>query len=340
MAVQGESDDFLQQAGNIWAMLDGMAQEDPTAYRKFIEKQQKEAQEYMKFKTAKPEPCMCVKSTIISSKPNRLVYLNICAWVRVSRPENDEQPIPVFGADLENSEDYSTVSIAFHPDMLSKYGRTARNRDEQTALIQLAIKYVEDQHNLRISDSFRILPDEDCYGDKEGVIQSLMSKLAQKNNNTEEMEETMKKLKKDFQPMASMNCDSLLSEVNKINNDSLDNNDQIITDIKLPNQSAPVNKNLIEEIKPDPIEPEYRLEYLNSSHENDSSRILIWIKLENVYSVKDCQLDITSTELTLEALHGLYKLYIRLPERVEEERVSAKFSKKTSTLTVTLPVVK
>ena len=51
-------DKLLQQAQHVWAMLDDMADKDPEAYRRFIEKQAKEHKEL----TGPPQPHMCVRT--------------------------------------------------------------------------------------------------------------------------------------------------------------------------------------------------------------------------------------------------------------------------------------
>ena len=54
-------DQMMQQAQQIWKMLDDMAESDPAAYRKFIDKQMEEGKESMK----PPEPHMCVQTKIL-----------------------------------------------------------------------------------------------------------------------------------------------------------------------------------------------------------------------------------------------------------------------------------
>lgn len=51
---------LLNQAQNVWSMLDEMAESSPEKYKEFIDKQMKEAKEYMK----PPEPNMCVQSSL------------------------------------------------------------------------------------------------------------------------------------------------------------------------------------------------------------------------------------------------------------------------------------
>lgn len=75
MAAAGDSS-MMNQAQQIWSMLDDMAQNDPQAYRKFIDKQLKEGREAMK----PPEPNMCIQTRIIVSTVRSVEGVN---WARL-----------------------------------------------------------------------------------------------------------------------------------------------------------------------------------------------------------------------------------------------------------------
>jgi len=55
----------MAQASQIWSMLDDMADSNPAAYRKFIDKHIKEGQEMME----PPKPHMCVQTCIVGIQP-------------------------------------------------------------------------------------------------------------------------------------------------------------------------------------------------------------------------------------------------------------------------------
>ena len=61
-----EGDKLLQQAQQVWAMLDDMADKDPQAYKRFIEKQAQEHKEL----TAPPQPHMSIKTQFQVNKEN------------------------------------------------------------------------------------------------------------------------------------------------------------------------------------------------------------------------------------------------------------------------------
>ena len=54
------ADQLSQNAQHIWQMLDDMADNNPAAYRKFIDKQMEESKKH----NAKPKPHMCVKTNL------------------------------------------------------------------------------------------------------------------------------------------------------------------------------------------------------------------------------------------------------------------------------------
>lgn len=62
MSSAGSTGDVLQQVNQVWSMLDDLSQNDPAAYRKFMEKQMKEGAEF----SAPPElhSCLCTEITV------------------------------------------------------------------------------------------------------------------------------------------------------------------------------------------------------------------------------------------------------------------------------------
>ena len=63
----------MQQAQNIWSMLDDMADSDPSAYRKFIERHLKEGKEMMQ----PPQPHMCIVTQTKVCEPVKLAAFDL-----------------------------------------------------------------------------------------------------------------------------------------------------------------------------------------------------------------------------------------------------------------------
>ena len=63
MSSAGSTEDVLQQVNQVWSMLDELSQNDPAAYRSFVEKQMKEGAEF----SAPPELDSCLCTGIVVS---------------------------------------------------------------------------------------------------------------------------------------------------------------------------------------------------------------------------------------------------------------------------------
>lgn len=63
MFPTGSTEDVLRQVNQVWSMLDDLSQNDPAAYRTFIEKQMKDGAEF----NAPPEVDSCLCTEIVVS---------------------------------------------------------------------------------------------------------------------------------------------------------------------------------------------------------------------------------------------------------------------------------
>lgn len=63
MTSAGSTEDVLRQVNQFWSVLDDLCQNDPAAYRKFIEKQMKEGAEF----SAPPQLHSCLRTEIVVS---------------------------------------------------------------------------------------------------------------------------------------------------------------------------------------------------------------------------------------------------------------------------------
>lgn len=63
MCSAGGTQDVLQRVNQFWSMLDDLSENDPAAYRKFIQKQMEERAEFI----APPELDSCLYTEILVS---------------------------------------------------------------------------------------------------------------------------------------------------------------------------------------------------------------------------------------------------------------------------------
>lgn len=337
------------QASQIWSFLDDISRNDPAAYKRFIEKQMEERKEAL----APPEPHMCVSTM----SKHGLVYLNICSWQRIPYPKSDQDPIPVMGGELYAEHDksvgpYECITLTFNPKILNEIGVDSDRHKEQLMLINLALDYCRDVHKIELSRQYTLHPISMRFkGDLKKVQSSIMKQTKDKD---EQFDAEMEEIKNEFAP-PGMSSD-LLSDIANMSmgNDSKSkrktagNYDNVDIDPFLK-QKAPeikIGKNdVVEKKKPGLIqeiasveksipEPEYSVQ--QKEGKDSTMKYTVKVKLPGVLSVSECVLEIEKN-LHVE-VEGQYKLKLPLPDSLQTELGAAKFSKRSSTLTVTFPM--
>ncbi|KAI8779613.1 PIH1 domain-containing protein 2 [Biomphalaria glabrata] len=317
------SDQMASKAQQIWAMLDDMAENDPAAYQKFIDQQMKEGRDNMTL----PEPHMCVLVTMCTKPPKKL-YINFCSWKRVPEPKSPQDPVPVTGIPITHEESqegsFALTSVAFNPQVLEEYGRNAKNPVDGDTLIQLALDYIEAQCNVKVHRTYTVLSKDILFkGDFDHVRLQFKNVFKRKEPSSGEGREQEDVL-------GSIDTENLLHQILNISGS------QKISDKKTVNSVLQTNKDkkLIEEIKDIKLTtPKYSLETVNMRTEK---HLVLKVELCNANSVSQCELDISEDDVFL-LVPGLYELKVKLPNCINDESAKAKFCKKTSTLTVTMP---
>ncbi|ELU10021.1 hypothetical protein CAPTEDRAFT_21160 [Capitella teleta] len=330
-------DEMMRQAQSVWAMLEEMSERDPKAYRSFIDKHLAEGKEAMR----PPQPHMCI-ATRLTGFPSGRFFLNVFSWQKMKAPANEQEAIPVFGGPVylgkDDKGDYQVISVAFNPSVLKDYGLDCRSEEERQMLIHLALDFVCDVHKFKLSRDYSILcKDEKCKGSLKKAQESILKKV---NGSEDDVKNELGDLENMFGPMAAGCTDSLMKELSNISAGK-DEANNVITDkplsqeIKMPfgDDSVPKQKSLIVEMddsRTHPVTPQHDLT-------KKDDRMLLKIKLPGVLSVAECQLDISDKDVLLK-VEGQYHLQLPLPQVISVENSSAKFSKRSSTLTLTLQV--
>ncbi len=154
-----------------------------------------------------------------------------------------------------------------------------------------------------------ILPDDRLYkGPLERVRKTLMQKL---NKENEQFEKELDEIEKSFGPLASGCKDSLLKEmanisVNSQSQDDIKSHDSVSqskADIDILGKSQSSKKGLIEEVSSEEIrrtEPDYNIQ-IKEKDEDHRKRIIVKIKLPEIRSVADCELDISEVSAGMDA---------------------------------------
>ncbi|XP_048254000.1 PIH1 domain-containing protein 2-like isoform X1 [Haliotis rufescens] len=330
-------DDLLKQAQNIWTMLDDMAANNPQGYKQFMDKQMKEGKQAL----APPNPHMVVKTTMLKPEKDEL-YINFCSWAKVPGPKTPDDAVPVIGVPIEQMEDridrYRMTSVSFNPQVLDKYGRDSSNLTDRDTLINLAMDYIEDQQKVKVSRRYTILDRDTPH---KGCLKHIQKSFTSKNKDDKEFESNLENLEKSFGPLGHGGKDKLMEALANISvgdsqsNSSIPKSDQ--SQIKMPfEEKTATRSNLIEEIASDVVflrKPEYSMETVDV----DSGKcVQVKISLPEVTSVQECELEISQDDVTL-LVPDRFELHLQLPHPVDEERATAKFNKKHSSLNITMP---
>lgn len=313
--------EFVKQAQHIWSMLDELADSDPEGYSKFINSNLKQGKEAM----APPKPYMCVCTDLYVPRKEKL-YVNIVSWHKVPKPKTDQSPIPVTASALEqrieDTDQHSEISCAFNIDVLQECCKRSVEKD---MLINLAFDFVQDQRDLKLSRKYEICQDFNFKGD----TRTLRHLFARKPETGRD----------DVSTNFMENPEALLQhlEISKPEEDlcksSFEKNFNLETNVKSTG-------GLIQEVGVDSgcKKPDYEMS-TKEAVGSKPRRVVLRILLPDVKSVQECDLNISDVDIALDVPHK-YHLELQLPETIDDDESKAKFSSKSSSLTVTMPTKK
>ncbi|XP_035240370.1 PIH1 domain-containing protein 2 [Anguilla anguilla] len=319
-AVHGQAVD-LQQASQLWSMLDEMSDNDPESYRTFIHRQLKESAEFC----APPQAYACIR-TVVQEPKEGLLYINLCSWKRIPAPKGHSQPVPVVGGRLEtlsdDSETYSVVDVAFNPSVLQGAQESPQERDQ---LHLLALSFIQQQHGLRLSQDYTLLS-----GRLKGTAQSMRLRLASKRQDT-----------LSAPAPKSPSGSSLLQQISSLRGEQGESEDSPPIQLTPQNRTGPAKPALIQVISStesaQPRRPRHQLSTATDA-DGTAKTVQLTVELPGVRSMSECQLSLSQDDVLLE-VGDTYHLHLELPEAVREEEASAVFNRKKRTLSVTMPVL-
>uniref|UniRef100_A0A3Q3X9F3 PIH1D1/2/3 CS-like domain-containing protein n=1 Tax=Mola mola TaxID=94237 RepID=A0A3Q3X9F3_MOLML len=312
MASTGRANVF-RQVSQLWSMLDELCEQEPASYRRFVEKQMKEAAEL----SAPPELRCCLRTQL----PKGSLYVNICSWKRVPAPQDSNSSLLVFGGKLETGTaeghgGYSVVDVAFNPAVLQD-----GEEGNPEVCVQL-LSFVEKQYDLMLPLPYTVVS---C--SPKSSPDDLYRRLGfQQRPNAPTPPDT-----------ACQNPAALLQQICSLHSEKQDE-DTAARIIGRPTGKR--NKDLIQVISStcaQPQEPEHRLEVMTDAA-GAPRRVELTVELPKVCSMSDCQLRISEDDILLE-VEDLYYLLLEFPQTVNEDTASAIFNRKKRRLTLTVEVV-
>lgn len=324
MATGRSEDALVQQVNQLWTMLDEMSESSPETYHKLISQQLTEGKKQF----SAPEPHACIQ-TNIQEPGERVLFVNLCSWSRVPAPKSNADPVPLSGGPLEetiNGTDTCWVTdVAYSPEVIQKAREDPVERDQ---MIRLAMRYIEEQHRVRLSHSYRLLGQTQT-GSRERIKQRLSGRSKPGQAVAVEAE-------------ADANA-SLLQRLTSLR--EADGEQDKDSPIHLPTHTNQPNKpGLIQEISSVDFEcsntvdtPKYKMSVISDEGGKPTS-IQLKVELPGVSSVADCGLSVSKDDVVIDVV-AKYRLQLNLPETICEDMVSAKLSRKTHTLSVRMPIL-
>lgn len=268
-----------------------------------------------------PEAHMCVKTNLLDPKKCTL-FINVFSWNQIPEPKSDSDPIPVFGKELIFDNNICYINIAFNPQILNQYGKNSGRNDEQEMLINLSIKFVQNQNKCKIDEKNFTVLNSNCYGDVNRNMTNLTQKQSEKVKSDMELaKEALNSMGLDDKNLP----DKLLGELACIG-----------TEV----QKHKENKvGLIEELDEKTL-PKYEENFVQKK---DGCTHEINVYLPKVNSFKECELNIDKNELVLNALnYNALKIdLLKNGQRYDfyQDKIEAKFLKKKFVLKIKIPVI-
>ncbi|XP_060107002.1 PIH1 domain-containing protein 2 [Heteronotia binoei] len=313
------SEDMVEKASQVWAMLDDMAENSPESYRRFMQQQLNSAKQYY----APPEPYLCLEAQILGPTEKRL-FVNLCSWSKVPPPKSQSDPVPLSAGRMDTfakPEPYSIVDIAYNPSVLEQGG----NPSERDRLICLSLKFIEERYDVSLSPA--------CSTAK----RKLKGSLERMRNSLRGGRPTPPPSEKDAPcPKTSLRKEVTLEQLKNITAREEDSSLSLLTE-----SSAPRKPCLIEEISSTERPEELKSPAYEVTTRKDASgkalKLEVKVEVPEVHCVSECNLSISKDDLLMECPQK-YRLHLNLPESVEEEAASARFFKKKGVLLITMPI--
>jgi len=304
-----DKEGLMKDADRMWKMLDDMSQNDPEEYKKFIDKNLKEGKESM------DQPKFWFSVHAKDKDTAEPLYINMCSMQRVPKPKSDNDGINLYsGKEFKDSSGEMVKKIEYLATNPHIYEEIGEDKEMRNMLVKQAVNYFNMQKGYNLSYN--------CGVSKKivGIEQNMMVSFLPNFKPSEPAPEPKldpSDIKLPFQ----------VSETPDIN---------LETPFSSSEDTKP-NKNLISEISSetnDSHKINFNVEL--SSNASGHGILIVKVLLSNVDNISDVDLEILDSQLVLTIDDEAS--YCDLPTKVDEEGISARFSK-DRLLTVTLPCV-
>lgn len=371
MAVPKDSNQLLEAAEQMWAMLDVLSEENPEEYKKLIDQQLKEGVDSI----SPPQPAYCISCTTQHRGRSHKLYINICKWAKIPSPQGDTDPVPVKGGILrhlvKNGKKTSDLlyDVAFSPQFLEECQQKVPLQDMLNSLI---IRFIEDMIKLKINQESLKKMKSDFKGPRADIPNSLderfnhflpmesrldigdtiLEELSRMGLSEHSKESELPPLRLFPESQDKRKLIEELPEGYRSHNDRTVEQAGNIKDAVKKN-GRKKSKEKVKQMKgskedinvgiglrldddrstTDTVQcPKY---LINTSKDDNGEFVRITVDLPGVTSATSIDLEISEEDLVLN-VEDMYKLYLEFPIRVDDNKVKAKFNSAKSELLITI----
>ncbi|KAK4473594.1 hypothetical protein MN116_002948 [Schistosoma mekongi] len=369
---------LLDDANQLWRMLDEMSEKNPESYRKFISEQM----ESLCKSLSQPLVRFVVKLTQKSN--NQLLLVNFCEWSIIPEPKSSDSPISVKCGDMFKINEVDAITLVFNPKVFIEHNfneplkndriineqliySQSIHDDNRYQLVWLGIHYLENEKSLSTIESIsvkysnvpirpKLLRSSNQYGSKEQVFKSIGYSKKSFGTNLKFMPEV-----DSIQNLTPETLMKLRNTESTVSDDNLCSSP--IKSLKLPIKQPKTNqelnkKTLIEEINDEivTISQDKTLQNnLNSiswsakvvtpdstKQQDKMNQLKLIFKLPGIKLGKQCNVDLTMDRVKLEVVDSsvaFHPLDLRLPCKIETNLAEAKFNSKKQKLIILVPIL-
>ena len=234
------------------------------------------------------------------------MFINICKWDQVSKPKDGDTKISVVASNMrdlpDHSSKHSAIDICFHNDIIHERGKN--HAQCQKLLASLALDYIEKQCDMKLSKAYKVLSikykgdieelkrflfcrpfmnrpskkpvDQDPSQDEGGLVLDQLSKIVQNGKQSK-----LNGIPQDFKGLAS---ESLLGKQDEQNSEK-----PLIEEVSTSKHTMPLADNV----------PESSIEIIESTSRKSSKHIKIKVKLPQIQSGAECELEVSKVKLII-----------------------------------------
>ena len=221
------------------------------------------------------------------------LFINVCSWIQVPGPKTDKDPIPVMAGEVQEAtiDDvaYSSVDVLFNPSVLNG---VENKKDHRNLLIHLALDYLEDTRDIRVSRKYKNLKTK-----YKGDVNTLRRFLRHQGGKSPFSQSSSTKP----EGTQTNSPESLMDQLSSIASTETKSESPSINLFNTQQNTFPKpKKELIQEIvsssvDSSPIAPRHEVK-IREADDKYPKRVVVRVDLPDVKSTRECELNVSEVQ--------------------------------------------